>query len=334
MSDCGHPPKATRTANTPRFCGQYSRSDKYLPGRWTTQILHFVDDAGNQRDLVAHRLILPRLSHPCLSVAAIWSGGDLHLIPQVPVIAQELPGFNLREESARSFPLRAYVDATAPSRQTKSTGRTDDATTSALGRSLPSARAVAAAGSSPSASQRSTSRRRSSARSTERKSVRVEVRREGVPGRLVEEEIVALDQHDPVRGADHPGAGPRQVEGAVEDRDDDVAVAGADAREVAREAVDVEGFRRSLSRRQAALGENGVVEVIAVHRHQRRLAPAARPSSAASSASARVDLPAPGGPAMAKTKRARPSARARISEARASRFTPPSPPPAAPSRRS
>ena len=119
-----------------------------------------------------------------------------------------------------------------------------------------------------------------------------------------------------VVGVDDGRTGARKLHAAVEDRDRDVRFGRAYALEEMLEAGEIKGFGGALAAAQAALFEDGVVEMEAVHRHHDRRA--LRQKGASSSAM--VDLPAPGGPAMATTKRLVLAARLKMVAARLGDF--------------
>ena len=124
------------------------------------------------------------------------------------------------------------------------------------------------------------------------------------PPIVVEEEVVALRDHDAVVGLDDRGGRPRELEVPVEDRNRDRLAGGRrEAFEHRRVACRVERERGALAGPMPPGVEHRVVEVKAVEAGDGRdpipPGPEPRPPfSASRSASARVDLPTAGGPAM------------------------------------
>jgi len=96
-------------------------------------------------------------------------------------------------------------------------------------------------------------------------------RRERGPGRLIEQQVIALDDRHVAFGLDHGSAGDGQVAAPVEQRIDNLATVLQPPDEM-NEAIGIKGFRRAFAWQQAAGGENLVVEVKAVHRDGARAA--------------------------------------------------------------
>ncbi len=97
----------------------------------------------------------------------------------------------------------------------------------------------------------------------------VEQRPKLAPDGAVEQQVVPLDQHQPVLGADAAGAGDGLLAGAVEDGVEDLGFI-AKAADQRQEPRRVEAFRAALAVQDPTLGQDRVVEVVAVHRQHRR----------------------------------------------------------------
>ena len=101
------------------------------------------------------------------------------------------------------------------------------------GRSLEFTQLRPSSGVRPWSSQRWSSRRSSSSRGDVQKDRKVEQRRQPRPGLLVEQQVVAFGQHELHVARHDRRGGARQLDRAVEDRNGDVAIGGAQTLEQA-----------------------------------------------------------------------------------------------------